>query len=87
MTLKIEDIYRVQEAIWMRFYEMVFGKELGLPAWNGFLSENGLEKEGGVTDFQLHMGGRVSVLDPSGYGRLWMAEDFALKILFLGHVP
>lgn len=87
MTISVDDIYRVQEAVWKRFHDTVLSKELGWPDWSRFVEENGLRSEGGVLDFQLHQGGLVSVLDPSNYGRLWMSEDFALKILFLGHVP
>lgn len=87
MNIRIDDIYRVQAAIWGKFNSCIFSDGLGWAAWESFMAQNGLEREGGVLDFQLHEGGRVSVLDPSNYGRLWMSEDFARKVLFLGGAP
>ena len=85
MTLQIEEIYKVQREIWDRFYAFLNDEGLGWPAWNRFLAENGMEKESCHKNFQLQRGGRVSILDPSGFGRLWMSEDFALKaLLFRG---
>lgn len=87
MRLEEPQFYRVQAVIWAQFERFIFKERTGWPAWEAFLLENGMEREGGVLDFHLQRDGRVSVLDPSSYGRLWMDEDFAQKVILLGGVP